>query len=106
MLNVSSLQLTTTSSSAQIQILSRARPNAYLSVALRGICQSQLPETLCGRELPWIKSANHLRHELHETGQMEHDASIKRARSVEIRENFDFASPFEVLRAMKVYCST
>ena len=41
---------------------------------------------------------------------MEHDASIKRAtfisRSVEIRENFDFASPVEVLRAMKVYCSS
>ena len=64
------------------------------------------PLTLCGRELPWVRSANHLGHELDETGQMEHDASIKRAtfisRSVEIRENFDFASPVGVLRAMKL----
>jgi hypothetical protein len=68
------------------------------------------PLTLCGMELPWVKSANHLGHELHETGQMEHDANMKRAafisRSVEIRENFDFASPVEVLRAMKIYCSS
>ena len=41
---------------------------------------------------------------------MEQDAKVKRAtfisRSVEIRETFKFASPVEVLHAMKVYCSS
>ena len=54
------------------------------------------PLTLLGG----VKSANNLGHELHETGEMEHDASIKRAtfisRSMEIRENFDFAGPVEL----------
>ena len=64
--------------------------------------------TLCGRDLPWVSSANHLGHELHESGTMELDASIKRAtfisKSVEIRELFKFASPVEVLQTMKVNC--
>ena len=41
---------------------------------------------------------------------MEHDAEVKRAifigNSVEIRESFRFASPVEILYAMKVYCSS
>ena len=66
--------------------------------------------SLCGRELPWVSSATHLGHELHESGTMEHDALVKRAtfitNSVEVRNNFKFASPVEVLRALKVYCSS
>ena len=68
------------------------------------------PLLLCGRELPWVSSATHLGHELHESGTMEHDALVKRAifidNTVEIRESFSFASPVEILSAMKVYsCS-
>ena len=41
---------------------------------------------------------------------MEHDANVKRAifinKSVEVRETFHFASPVEVLSALKVYCSS
>ena len=41
---------------------------------------------------------------------MEHDAKVKRAefisKAVEIRETFSFASPIEVLRALKLYCSS
>ena len=66
--------------------------------------------TLCGRELPWVATATHLGHELHETGTMEYDAAMKRAifinQSVEIRETFHFASPNEILAAFKVYCSS
>lgn len=66
--------------------------------------------TLCGRELPWVSSANHLGHELHESGTMEHDAHVKKAmfidKSVQIREMFHFASPVEVLGAMKVFCGS
>ena len=60
--------------------------------------------------LPWVETASHLGHELHESGSMEHDAKIKKAEfissSIEIRETFKFASPVEVLKATKVYCSS
>ena len=62
---------------------------------------------LLGRELPWVQSAAHLGHELHESGAMEHDARIKRAqfitKSTEVRETFSFAAPVEILSAVKVY---
>ena len=68
------------------------------------------PLMLEGRELPWVETATHLGHELHQSGMMEHDAKIKRAefisRSVEIRETFGFASPVEIQGALKVYCSS
>ena len=65
------------------------------------------PLTLYGKELPWVSSATHLGHELHETGTMDHDVNVKRAefinKSTEIRETFAFANPVEVLRAVKVF---
>ena len=65
---------------------------------------------LCGRPLPWVSTASHLGHELHESGDMKHDAFTKRAaligKSVEVRESFSFASPSSVLRALDVYCSS
>ena len=51
-----------------------------------------------------------IRHELHESGKMEHDASIKKAifisQSVDVRQTFHFASLVEVISALKVYCSS
>ena len=70
------------------------------------------PVTLClgKNELPWVTNAMHLGHELDISGSMEHDAKVKRAefiqKSTEIRETFSFASPVEVLRALKIYCSS
>ena len=67
------------------------------------------PLTLCGHQLPWVQSAIHLGHELHESGLMDHDAVVKRAnfidKSVEVRNMFDWAAPAEVLQALKYYCS-
>ena len=41
---------------------------------------------------------------------MDYDAVVKRAtfinQSVEIRETFHFASPIEIISALKVYCSS
>ena len=41
---------------------------------------------------------------------MEYDAKLKRAefidKSVEIRQTFKFASPVEIMRALKIYCSS
>lgn len=68
------------------------------------------PLVLCGRPLPWVESANHLGHKLHESGTMEHDACCKRAqflnRSCELQEQFSFAHPVELLQSIKLYaCS-
>ena len=68
------------------------------------------PLLLCGRPLPWVATASHLGHEIHESGSMSHDATVKRAiligKSVEVRDSFGFASPPSVLRALQVYCSS
>jgi hypothetical protein len=62
------------------------------------------PLNLGGRVLPWVPTATHLGHELHESGTMEHDARVKRvmfiSKSLEIRETFSFASPVEIMRAV------
>ena len=45
---------------------------------------------------------------LHQSGTMDHNTSIARAKfidqSVETRQAFNFASPVEILRALQVYC--
>ena len=68
------------------------------------------PLTLCGQDLPWVESANHLGHMLHQSGTMDNDASIARAKfidqSVETRQAFSFASPVEIIRAFHIYCSS
>ena len=64
---------------------------------------------LYGVDLPWVTSATHLGHELHQLGSMEHDAKIRRAifiqNSTDIREMFHFAHPAQVLQAVNVYAS-
>ena len=64
-----------------------------------------VPLELSGKELPWVSTATHLGHEFHESGTMDYDATVKRAefirKSTEIRETFFFASPVEVLKAVK-----
>lgn len=69
-----------------------------------------VPLSLCGRNLPYVSTATHLGHELHESGTMEYDTRVKRAQfisnSLEVREVFNFASPSEILNAEKIYtCS-
>ena len=62
---------------------------------------------LDGKQLPWVESALHLGHTLHKSGTMEKDILAKRAsfidNSVEVREVFSFASPAEILHAVKLY---
>ena len=65
------------------------------------------PLYLKGTPLPWVKTATHLGHELHQDCNMEHDVKVKRAQfinnCVEIRDIFSFAEPGEILRAVRVY---
>ena len=66
------------------------------------------PLKLYGFELPWVRTANHLGNELCEDGSMDTDIRQKRAafidRSFQVREQFSFANPIEVLRAVNIYC--
>ena len=62
---------------------------------------------LLGEQLPWVASADHLGHVLHQSGTMDQDALVKRARFIDktigIRESFSFAFPSQVMRAVQVY---
>ena len=66
------------------------------------------PLMLYGRELPFVRTATHLGNELSEDGTMDMDNKEKTAafitKSLEVREQFSFAHPMEVLRAVKIYC--
>ena len=68
------------------------------------------PLFLDGKELPWVESALHLGNTIHESGSMDKDAKVKRAafirESTDLRETFGFASPTEVLRAVKLYAGS
>ena len=66
------------------------------------------PLMLHGKKLPWVESANHLGHNLHCSLSMDQDVKIRRAlfisRSVEVREQFSFAPPSQVLQAVQILC--
>ena len=59
-----------------------------------------------GNVLPWRESATHLGHKLHQDLTMNADAKEKRARfisrSVEVRSQFSFAAPPQILRAVRI----
>jgi hypothetical protein len=66
------------------------------------------PLILNGVVLPWVKSAVHLGHTIHQDLTMRADAAVRRARfissSVEVRNRFSFASPSQVLKAVRLLC--
>ena len=66
------------------------------------------PLQLNAKDLPWVVSATHLGHEIHQSGLMDHDTRVKRAlfidSSIEVRESFHFANPIQVLQAVQLYC--
>lgn len=68
----------------------------------------QYPAPLNNKDLPWVVSATHLGHELHQSATMDYDIKTKRGRfigdSTEVRETFSFGEPNQVLRAVRLYC--
>ena len=62
---------------------------------------------LYGENLPWVESATHLGHELHQLCDMSYDCRVKRAKfidtSTDIRETFAFAHPDQILSAINIY---
>ena len=66
------------------------------------------PVYLDGKMLPWVVTAEHLGHTLHQSGSMDQDCKVHRAqfinKSIEVREQLHFARPAEVMKAVTVYC--
>ena len=67
------------------------------------------PLKLNGVDLPWVASAGHLGHVLHQDCTMDQDSKVKRAKFIdktcELRETFSFAHPEIVIKAAQVYAS-
>ena len=63
---------------------------------------------LNGVELPWKESAVHLGHTLHQDLTFKADARVRRAAfiasSVEVRNEFAFAAPAQILKAVRILC--
>ena len=70
--------------------------------------QYPAPVKLYGKDLPWVVSADHLGHSLHQMISMDQDCRVKRAKfidkTVELREQLYFAHPNQILKAAQVYC--
>ena len=64
------------------------------------------PLVLNGVVLPWVKSADHLVHTIHQDLTMTADAAVRREKfissSVEVRSRFSFAAPSQILRAVRL----
>ena len=71
--------------------------------------QYPAPLQLDGQDLPWVESAVHLGHTLHQLVNMDKDCTRARAkfidRSVQLRQDLSFAKPDQVLQAIQIFCS-
>ena len=67
------------------------------------------PVQLDGKDLPWVESADHLGHKLHQMTSMEKDCQRARAKfiakSLEVRNQLSFADPQIILLALQTFCS-
>ena len=76
---------------------------------LPGKVKYPAPVKLCGKDLPWVERADHLGHSLHQMTNMEQDCRRARGRfidkTVELREQLNFAKPGQVLQAIQVLCT-
>ena len=57
----------------------KSKSKCILMIGKKKNLPKPAPLILSGKELPWVASATHLGHELHESGSMDHDACVKRA---------------------------
>ena len=70
--------------------------------------QYPAPVQLDGKNLPWVQHVMHLGHTLHQTVTMDKDCHRARAKfidsSVDVRLQFSFAQPQQVLKMVQVLC--
>ena len=66
------------------------------------------PVKLDGKYLPWVVTAEHLGHTLHQLVSMDQDCRIKRTKFIdrtnELRDQLHFAHPDQVMKAIQIYC--
>ena len=74
----------------------------------RSNVQYPAPVKLNGKDLPWVETAEHLGHTLHQLGTMDSDCNKARAKfvqkNIETREMLGFAHPEQILTAVRVFC--
>ena len=67
------------------------------------------PVQLGGKDLPWVESADHLGHCISQMTNMEKDCQRARAifirKTLEIREQFSFANPENIMQAVQIFCT-
>ena len=81
----------------------------YFCGRLGGRVRLPAPLYLDGKALPWVDTAEHLGHTLHQSVTMDKDCLRARgrfiAKTVEIRDQLSFAQPQHILQAVQVMCT-
>ena len=81
----------------------------YFCGRVGGRVRYPAPLYLDGKALPWVETADHLGHTLHQLASMDKDCQRARGRfigkTVEIRDQLSFAHPEHILRAVQVMCT-
>ena len=81
----------------------------YFCGRLGGRVKYPAPLQLAGKDLPWVETADHLGHTLHQLTSMDKDCQRARGRfiskSTEIRDQLSFAHPEHKMRAVQVMCT-
>ena len=81
----------------------------YFCGRIGGRVRYPAPLYLDGKALPWVETADHLGHTLHQLTSMDKDCQRARGRfigkTVEIRDQLSFAHPEHILRAVQVMCT-
>lgn len=67
------------------------------------------PLQLDGEDLPWVETAEHLGHTLHQLTSMDKDCQRARgkfiSKTIEVREQLSFAHPQQKMKAVQILCT-
>ena len=81
----------------------------YFCGRVGGRVQYPAPLYLDGKALPWVETADHLGHTLHQLTSMDKDCHRARgkfiSKSVQIRDQLGYADPLHKLKAVQVMCT-
>ena len=86
------------------QVPSKFKTKCIFFCGLDGKVKNPDPVQLYGKDLPWVKRADHLGHTLRQVTNMEQDCNRARGRfinnTVELREELRFAKPDQILQTV------
>ena len=89
-------------------VASKSKSKCILFCGRLGKVSYPAPVKLCGQDLPWVVTADHLGHTLGQMTNMEDDCKRARAKfiakSSEVRDQLRFAQPLQVLKAIEMMC--